>query len=410
MARSSDGMFRLRQPSTDLPFTGERLTRELHGQVELEHLHRYCFARDLCAGRDVLDVASGEGYGSAILATVARSVVGVELSVEATTHAKAAYPEENLEFISGDATQIPLSDATVDVVVSFETLEHLPDQDKFFNEVRRVLRPGGLLIVSTPDRHVHSGIGMGVNPFHVHELSYSEFETSLSAHFPNWHILPQRALIGSALLNGTDGLRTYEKRDSETIEATTGLARAVYLIGIASEAPLPPVPSSVFADQLSVDAVFQQLFTAQKALRLAEANAQNVEAVEKSFADTRESDKAALEAKDAEIRNLRYALKQASDKTVRFHELSSEADELRARAADAVLQRDAIVNSSIWRATRPLRSVAKKLPAPARRGIKRVARGVLRIARRTPPALNPATTRPAISPAAFTKPLSLIHI
>ena len=59
MARSSDGMFRLRQPSTDLPFTGERLTRELHGQVELEHLHRYCFARDLCAGRDVLDVASG---------------------------------------------------------------------------------------------------------------------------------------------------------------------------------------------------------------------------------------------------------------------------------------------------------------------------------------------------------------
>ena len=219
MTCKADGMFHIRRPEMPLRFTGERLTSVVCGQVEIEHLHRYCLARDLCVDRDVLDVASGEGYGSAILAGVARSVTGVDLDAEAVAHAGRSYAAGNLRFVVGDAQALPVANASVDVVVSFETLEHLPNQECFMAEVRRVLRPDGLLVVSTPDRHVHSGIGMGVDPHHVLELSRAEFEVLLSAHFLNWRVLAQRALVGSVALGGTPTLRTYERRDAVTIEA-----------------------------------------------------------------------------------------------------------------------------------------------------------------------------------------------
>ena len=70
-------------PVTALPFTGERLTSEFGGQTEMEHLHRYMLARHLCRGRDVLDIASGEGYGAALLGQVASTVIGVEVAEDA---------------------------------------------------------------------------------------------------------------------------------------------------------------------------------------------------------------------------------------------------------------------------------------------------------------------------------------
>jgi ubiquinone/menaquinone biosynthesis C-methylase UbiE len=140
-------------PPTPLPFTGERLTSDYGGQTEIEHLHRYLLARGWCRGKDVLDVASGEGYGTAMLAQVARSAVGVELAGEAVQHAAAAYARDNLRYMQGDARDIPLPDAACDVVVSFETIEHFQEQQRFLNEVRRVLRPGG-----TADRE-HAGPG-----------------------------------------------------------------------------------------------------------------------------------------------------------------------------------------------------------------------------------------------------------
>ena len=120
--------------------------------MEIEHLHRYFLARDLCRGLDVLDVAAGEGYGTALLAQVAHSVVGVDISAEAVAHAAEAYRGPNFRFLEGDARCLPLADASVDAVVSFETIEHLWEHNQFLAEVRRVLRPGGWLIVSSPER------------------------------------------------------------------------------------------------------------------------------------------------------------------------------------------------------------------------------------------------------------------
>jgi len=171
------------RPHTALEWTGERLTTGISGQIEIEHYHRYLLAREFCRGKDVLDVASGEGYGSAFMAQVARSVVGVEVIPAVAAHAALAYRHVNLRFIAGDARFIPLRDASCDIVVSFETIEHLYQQDDFLAEVHRVLRPHGILIVSTPDRDVYSPSNSPPNPFHVHELTKEEFATTLARHF-----------------------------------------------------------------------------------------------------------------------------------------------------------------------------------------------------------------------------------
>lgn len=266
MPRSKDGMFRLTQPREPLAFTGERLTGG-GGGVEIEHLHRYCLARDLCVDRDVLDVASGEGYGTALLANVARSVVGVELDADAVAHACAVYAGDNLRFEQGNALALPLPDSSVDVVVSLETLEHVDDQERFLSEIIRVLRPDGFAVISTPDRLVHSGYGMPANPYHVLELTAAEFRRTLDRHFGNVRILGQKALTGSVIVD-PDQVRTYERRDALTIEASEGLARAPYLLAIAGRSDLPASPDTVFADHRSLDGMLARVEHAEADARV----------------------------------------------------------------------------------------------------------------------------------------------
>ena len=127
--------------SSPLPLTGERLTEGHRGQTEIEHLHRYLLAREWCRDKDVLDVASGEGYGTALLAQVARRAVGVEIATDVVEHATSAYKAGNLSFIAGDARSLPCPDTTFDVVTSFGTIERFAEQQLFLSEIRRVLGP-----------------------------------------------------------------------------------------------------------------------------------------------------------------------------------------------------------------------------------------------------------------------------
>src|SRR5262249_16303052 len=152
----------------DLEFTGERFTTLVQGEIRHEHLHRYFFALQFCAGKSVLDVASGEGYGSALLATVASRVIGVDAAHDAIRHATENYFDHNLSFQCGQAAQLPVGTASIEVVVSFETLEHLCEQEQFLCEIKRVLRPGGLLVMSTPDHEFFAT--SPPNPFHLREL------------------------------------------------------------------------------------------------------------------------------------------------------------------------------------------------------------------------------------------------
>jgi SAM-dependent methyltransferase len=239
------------KPSTPLRFTGERLTTAYGGQTEIEHLHRYLVAREWCRDKDVLDVASGEGYGTALLAQVARRAVGVEIASEAVDHASEAYRTNNLSFVVGDARSLPCPDAAFDVVTSFETIEHFSEQQRFLSEIRRVLRPGGLLIISTPDRDNYSPSESAANPYHVQELSREEFDALLRSYFAEVSVLLQRPIFGSILFpNG--GNKTaplcFERRGDGHFEGSLNLPRPQYIVAFASDDPVPPPPPSVYID------------------------------------------------------------------------------------------------------------------------------------------------------------------
>jgi SAM-dependent methyltransferase len=256
----SDGQVKL---ATGLPCTGERFLPENVGVIALEHLHRYLLARELAKDRQVLDIASGEGYGSAMLAEVATGVVGVDISAEAVRHARVRYGRANLEFREGRADAIPLPNGSVDLVVSFETIEHHDRHEEMMAEIRRVLRPDGVLIVSSPDKREYSDIPRFANPFHVKELYREEFERLLAASFENVAIYGQRVCYGSAIApDSGEGLFSTYAKEGPGYSRVDGVRRPVYFVALASNRELPLLGGSLFevpgdasgsAAQLSVD-------------------------------------------------------------------------------------------------------------------------------------------------------------
>jgi len=163
--------------------TGERLEFFDFSDVTVEHLHRYAIANDFVLDKVVLDIASGEGYGSYILSENALEVIGVDIDVETIENAKRKYSKNNLKFLVGSADKIPIQSNSIDVVVSFETLEHHDKHEEMLSEIKRVLKPDGVLIMSSPDKKYYSDLTGQVNPFHVKELYFNEFEKLINKYF-----------------------------------------------------------------------------------------------------------------------------------------------------------------------------------------------------------------------------------
>lgn len=162
-------------------FAGERLydpDAHLDEEGTKEHLDRYKFALNILNGSEiVVDAACGSGYGSAILAKKVKKVIGLEISDHALNYAKSHYNASNLEFRKADlGSKLDIPDAFCDAVICFETLEHIVTQEAALAEFRRILKPNGLLLISTPDRDLMSEGGEeSDNPFHVKELNKKEF-------------------------------------------------------------------------------------------------------------------------------------------------------------------------------------------------------------------------------------------
>jgi SAM-dependent methyltransferase len=185
-----------------LEFTGERFVPGVAGEIAHEHWHRYAFARRFAASRRVLDVACGEGYGSALLAQAAQHVTGVDISESAIAHARSAYAAlPNLRFETGSAAALPLPDGSVDVAVSFETIEHLPRelQPRMLAEIARVLGDEGVLVLSAPNPVEYSQARDYRNPFHEHEPAREELAALLASAFPAQRWYRQRRYFGSAI-------------------------------------------------------------------------------------------------------------------------------------------------------------------------------------------------------------------
>ena len=184
-----------------LPFTGERFTPECVREIAHEHWHRYAFARALAGGRRVLDAACGEGYGSALLAAAGARVLGIDIDAGTVAHARRRYAGvPDLRFDVADATALDaLPDASFNLVTSFETLEHVDAQERLLDGFARLLAPGGVLLVSTPDKGEYTDRTGDTNPHHVRELYRDGFEALLAARFPARRLYGQKLLFQSVL-------------------------------------------------------------------------------------------------------------------------------------------------------------------------------------------------------------------
>jgi len=154
-----------------------------------EHLHRYVLAGRVVEGLRVLDLASGTGYGSSILARSARSLVSLDL--------ESAHLGSLAAGVCGDAQLLPFAEGSFDAVVCFEAVEHVRDPEKLVSEARRVLRGPSILMISTPDREIYSGRAKHQNPYHVSEMNRREFQGLLRGHFGHVRILGQGLWAGS---------------------------------------------------------------------------------------------------------------------------------------------------------------------------------------------------------------------
>lgn len=232
----------------ELTCTGERLLPEGYEKKTItEHLHRYAFALSFADGKAILDVACGEGYGSALLARQARRVVGVDIAGEAVEHARRKYRAPNLTFVQGSADSLPLESQSVDLVVSFETIEHHDRHDEMMTEVKRVLKDDGLFIISVPDRRWYSEERGYQNPYHVRELYRDEFRELIKRHFANHVFLCQRNIFCSLLVPEAESGRFIEfSGDYYAINIHPGLARPLYHLCLASNSHIPDVFTSSF--------------------------------------------------------------------------------------------------------------------------------------------------------------------
>ena len=305
----------------DITFTGERFVPGCTGEIAYEHWHRYAFARQFAAGKRVLDAACGEGYGSALLGTVASSIVGVDIDASAIAHARERYGEESrVRFLSGSCSALPLPDASVDVVVSFETIEHLDavDQPKMLAEFARVLTPDGLLIISSPNKRLYSDERGYVNEFHRHELYREGLASLLAASFPaqSWYhqrVAPWSSIWSEHPVGGADAWL-----GDDTGVVSYKPSEGMYFIVVAgrtANAVIPTAPGSLFTD------------AAETELKRNESNAREVLRLD---ALLRERD-ASLDRQTWHIEHLEKLLAERdrviNERDLRVHELDAAREE-----------------------------------------------------------------------------------
>jgi len=375
-----------------MDFTGERFVPAVEGDIKLEHVHRYLAVRAMARGKRVLDIACGEGYGSKILAAEAVSVVGVDVDEAAVRHAAATYTDANIGFLHGDIVAIPLGDASVDLVVSFETLEHLTDHRAMMLEIKRVLAPGGVLVVSSPDKREYSDLPNYRNPYHVRELYLSEFHTLLAAHFAHHVLYGQRVHYASVLAPAEArpvSFIGYREDVSGDVVEGAGLPNAVYLLAVASDAALPDLSAGLFIPHKppyhrDLEFLSVELERHQRLLAQADRERTRLHQVESE-----------LSVRLNDVKTLKNQLREAASETAALHRyLADESERLRRVTAERDAHHALILAmyaSASWKFSRPVRLAGK------------IARRLRRLAKHAVPAALKRRARHALFSATGTR-------
>lgn len=334
--------------------------------AEAEHLVRYRWAARFVAGRRVLDAACGTAYGSVILHQAgAASVMGVDIAEAVIAAAQPEMPA-GVELRVGDVERLDLDSDTFDVVVCFETIEHVRDREAALAEFRRVLAPNGLLLISSPNR---DGYVPG-NPHHVHEYSRDEFVEALTAMFPHVEVLSQEGLVGAAILREDDFVdgsgRVIERLPvTKAVAGTAG--RETYLIGVASDAPLPTVDGAMVTTGLVEVRRWMELYAEQQdVLRRQREHIENVALHQDELREARRRLREA-EQRLAVIPALELDARITRAEHERLFTLQQENAALEARVAELeglVTRAEGVyksMQSSVsWRVTKPLRALRRR--------------------------------------------------
>jgi len=183
-----------------MQFTGERVVEgSTPKRILLDHVARYKFACRYVKERNILDISCGTGYGSKLLYDAgAAKITGIDISSETIDFACTKYKMNGLEFKVGNILDIDFPENCFDVITCFETIEHVQSQENAFTELHRVLKPKGLLIISSPNRKLTSP-GKSINdhpdnPFHTKEYSTGEFISVLENYFEILGVYGQRPI------------------------------------------------------------------------------------------------------------------------------------------------------------------------------------------------------------------------
>jgi ubiquinone/menaquinone biosynthesis C-methylase UbiE len=232
----------------------ERLTTNIYNDVMIEHLHRYGIVLDVCSGKVVLDIACGEGYGTNLIASKAEKAIGVDIDSATVEAARKKYKKDNLDYYQGSASQIPCEDNFFDVIVSFETIEHHTMHEENMSEIKRVLKPDGFFLISTPDKLVYTDKKKIKNKYHVKELYKEEFRSLLRNYFKNVELFKQQCFFGSIIYSNDKkdnrgGIKFYQGNYSY-ITASNEI-EALYLIAIVSDNTSPIFGTSLFFDDIN---------------------------------------------------------------------------------------------------------------------------------------------------------------
>lgn len=325
-----------------LPWTGERCTRDANSEVLVEHYHRYAIAQRFAYGKTVLDIACGEGYGSWLLSRVASKVTGLDSNEASVLHARRSYVAPNLFFDVADAEKLHDVPGPFDLVVSFETLEHIVNQEAFLEACAGMLSPTGVLLISSPDREVYRR-GEEPNPFHKKELSRAEYVRALQKHFQHVSVLDQVTVSGSLI--HSDTARTWGGAIAVSAEDQIALASSVrkapYLIALASRRPIDSVPASFCADLISTPTGAAVQLEMSEKLSLLTRQWEELRSALYTFAEDAilQSNQIETGSNDREV-VLRSGLRQVMNKVIASAPVVSATEQQRIERVETVWGRD----------------------------------------------------------------------
>ena len=254
----------------NLEFTGERLIPKVNvGRAfYYEHLTRYLFASQIVKDKTVLDLGCGSGYGSFILKNTghAKKVIGIDISSDAINYAKENYDDNDINFRIGDIRKLnSIKNNSIDIVVSFEVLEHIREQGKMLSEVKRILKKNGLLIISTPNILTYPK----GNKYHLKELSPKNFEKLLKKHFKNINIFSQNFFFSEEITNlnyqKPINILTSEnifQANTEHFTTKKNIENSEYLLTICSNFNIPKISNlSLSTDQVDTFSLKQGILS-----------------------------------------------------------------------------------------------------------------------------------------------------